>query len=105
MNANGLTYVSALKDSRLLGGLPMFRNLTSWNRWLVLLKSTEGLPLSMEEERIFCQHTGRSRYAPPAGGFREVVCIVGRQAGKDRIASVVQVVEAIRAEREGDSSD
>jgi hypothetical protein len=96
--------VDALQDPRLFGELPVFRALTSWARWLVFLKAIYGLPLGAEECRVFCQHTGRSRYAPPPGGFREAAMIVGRQSGKTRIAAMLAAYEAIRASRESDGT-
>src|ERR1044072_5886343 len=100
-----LPYHSALTDPRLLGALPAFRDLSTWSRWIVFLKALEGLPLDAAERSIFCHHTGRTCYAPPPGGFREAAAIVGRQAGKDRIGSVIQVVDAIRGQREPDGTD
>ena len=91
-----------------------FRNLNSWRTWLVFLAAFYGLPLSdlqpfgmTEDEALatFRKHTGRTTYGPPAGGYREAGAIVGRQAGKDRIGSVVQAFEAITASAEADGTD
>jgi hypothetical protein len=107
----GITVIEALADPRLLGALPAFRHLDTWRVWLVFLAALYGLPFiatrcaKMSEDEaleIFCRHTGRSRYAPPPGGFREAAAIVGRQAGKDRIASVVQAYEAVFGGRDAD---
>ena len=72
---------------------------------VVFLKAVYGLPLSATEERLFCEHTGRSRYHPPDGGFPESAAIVGRQAGKDRIGSAIQSYEAISAEAQADGTE
>ena len=37
--------VEALHDPTSLGGLPAFRDLTSWRAWVVFLKAVYGLPL------------------------------------------------------------
>ena len=98
-----LSIIEALADRLLFGAMPAFRDLSTWRSWLVFLAGVYGLPLSVlrgvglrerEAEQIFCRHTGRSAYAPPPGGYREAAAIVGRQAGKDSVGSVVQDYEA-----------
>ena len=105
-----MTILEALADPQLFGGLHVFRNLNSWRTWLVFLAAFYGLPLSdlqpfgLTEDvalATFRKHTGRTTYSPPAGGYREAAAIVGRQAGKDRIGSVVQAFEAITASARG----
>ena len=49
-------------------------------------------------EKFFCDCSGRPRYASPPGGWREVVCIVGRQAGKTRFGSKVVSYEGALSE-------
>ena len=100
-----LTIVDALADPRLFGTLPAFRDLTSWSRWLVFLRALCGLPLGTGDEAVFCEHTGRSKYDPPPGGWREAAAIVGRQSGKSRIASTIAAFEAMLAEAEPDGTD
>ena len=100
-----ITIIEALEDRRLLGAVPCFQNLSTWTRWLVFVKAVYGLPLSSEEEVLFCQHTGRAKYAPPEGGYLEAAAIVGRQAGKDRIGSLIQDFEAISANPELDGTE
>jgi hypothetical protein len=100
-----MTFAEALADHRLLGALPAFRDLSSWGRWRVFAKAMYGEPLTPEEETVFRQHTGRSRYAPPVGGWKEVVCIVGRQSGKSRVAASLADYAAITAEPEADGTD
>lgn len=100
-----LTILDALEDRNLFGGLPAFRDLSTWKTWLVFLKATYGLPLDAWEQERFHKHTGRSVYDPPEGGYPEVVCIVGRQSGKTRAASTIAAFEAVIAEREPDRSE
>lgn len=103
--AHELTIVEALEDPGLLGGLPAFRDLATWGPWLTFLRAVYGLPMKATDIELFKRHTGRSRYEPPAGGFPEVVCVVGRQSGKTRIASTIAAFEAMLAEREPDRSE
>lgn len=100
-----LTVVGALRDPALLGGLPAFRNLETWRLWLIFLKAWDGLPLDDDEERIFCKYTGRTRYAPPVGGYRRGIVISGRQSGKTQMAGAVTDTEALGATREPDGAD
>ncbi len=64
----------------------------SWDRWIVLLTATFGLPLSDAELAVFEQLTGRT-YAPSSAGLRirEAWFIIGRRAGKSMIAALVAV--------------
>lgn len=100
-----LSILDALNDAALLGGLPVFRDLSTWRAWLTFLRAAYGLPLSGDELELFRRHTGRTGYAPPPGGFPEVVCIVGRQSGKTRIAATIAAFEAVLAEREPDRTE
>lgn len=100
-----LSIIEALKDRNLFGGLPAFRDLSTWCPWLVFLRAAYGLPLDRDDLDLFKRHTGRTKYDPPAGGYPEVCCIVGRQSGKTRIASTIAAYEAVLAEREPDRSE
>ena len=51
------TIIDVLQDSRLLGSLPCFTDLSTWANWLAFLKAVYGLPMSRKEEKAFCQHT------------------------------------------------
>jgi len=77
--------------------LPAFRDLSTWTAWLAFLAATYGLPLDPDGLEVFRQHTGRSEYNPPPGGWSEVVCIVGCQSGKSRIAATIADFEALTA--------
>jgi hypothetical protein len=100
-----VTIVSALQDPLWLGALPAFRDLRSWSRWLVFLKAAYGLPLTADEHAIFTHHTGRASYAPPPGGWREAVAVVGRQSGKTRIAAALATFEAVTTRPEPDRTE
>jgi hypothetical protein len=90
--------VDALRAPLLFGGHPAFRDLATWSAWVVFLRACYGLPLEPGELEIFKRHTGRPTYDPPAGGWREVVAIVGRQSGKSRVAALLASFEAALAE-------
>jgi hypothetical protein len=100
-----LTIIDALEDRALFGGLPAFRDLSTWSPWLTVHRATYGLPLSPDELETFRRFTGRTVYDPPAGGFPEVVIITGRQSGKSRAASTIAAYEAVLAEREPDRTE
>jgi hypothetical protein len=89
--------VDALQDRSLFGASPIFADLTTWNPWLVFLSAVYGLPLDPEGVDLFKRCTGRSTYDPPEGGWPEVACIVGRQAGKTRVASLLVSYESALA--------
>jgi hypothetical protein len=75
----------SLRDRRLLGGLPCFRDLSTFAAWLVFVRAVEGLPLTDTDLKVFQRHTGRQ--APRAGGYPEAVAVVGVQSGKSRLAA------------------
>lgn len=104
-NSHALSILEAIEDRNLFGGLPAFRDLATWRPWLVFLRAAYGEPLDRDGLELFKRHTGRTTYAPPKGGFPEVVCIVGRQSGKTRIASTIAAYEAVLADREPDRSE
>ncbi|HVO69479.1 MAG TPA: terminase large subunit, partial [Aggregatilineaceae bacterium] len=103
--SHDFTIVETLRDPNLFGGLPAFRDLSSWSNWVVLLKAIFALPLTSAETETFTKHTGRSTYDPPPGGWQEIACIVGRQSGKSRIASLIAAFEAMTATPEADRTD
>jgi hypothetical protein len=89
------TIVEALENPRLLGGLPEFRDLTSWRRWMTILKAVYGLALDPEEHRWLQAHTGRETFDP--AGYWTLLVSVGRQAGKSTIIAAVADYEAVFA--------
>src|SRR5512143_2515239 len=100
-----MTIIEFLQDPSLFGGLPGFTNLSTWRPWLTFLSALYGLPLPPEEAERFCRHTGRPAYEPPRGGWKEAVCIVGRQSGKSRIAALVASYEAVMASEQLDRTE
>jgi len=83
----------------------VFKDLATWRAWLVFLRAAYGLPLSDDDRACFQRHTGRTEYRPPPGGWPEVVCVVGRQSGKTRIAATVAAFEAATAAQESDGTE
>jgi hypothetical protein len=90
-----MTILDAIRDRQLLGGLRALRDHSTWQAWLTFLGAVYGLPLTSEEITRFLHHTGRTRYQPPQGGWKEVVCITGRQSGKSQVAGILAAFEAI----------
>src|SRR5262249_8480859 len=84
-----ITVVHSLRDKRLFGALPVFKDLTSWSAWIVWLKSVFALPMDADEIAIFRECTGRS--VPPKEEPQEVFTIVGRRGGKSFIAALTAV--------------
>lgn len=99
------TILDALSDPNLFGGMSTFRDLSTWRSWLVFLRAAYGLPIEGEDMELFRRCTGRTVYDPPLGGYPEVVCIVGRQSGKTRIAALIASFEALISQREGDNTE
>lgn len=109
-----MTILDALRDRELFGRLPAFQDLSTWRAWLVFLAAVYGHPFEALEAvgisksdalALFRKHTGRTRYDPPAGGYCEAAAVVGRQAGKDRIAALDQGYAAITAKPEPDGTE
>lgn len=100
-----MTIIDALTDKHLFGALSVFKDLATWRAWLVFLRVAYGLPLHADDLAIFGRHTGRTTYDPPPGGWPEVVCVVGRQSGKTRIAATVAAFEAATAAQEADGTE
>jgi hypothetical protein len=77
----------SLRDPRLLGGLPCFRDLSTFAAWLVFVRAIYGLPMHDDDVKLFRRHTGRTE--PRTGGYPEAVAVVGVQSGKTRIAGAL----------------
>ncbi len=101
-----MTILDALRDPQLLGGLPKFRDLSTWTGWLVFIAAVYGLPFSdlgvfglteVEALTRWTTHTGRTVYSPPAGGFPEAFCICGVQSGKSTTIGALATYEAATA--------
>jgi hypothetical protein len=88
---SSMTIDRALADRRLLGaGLG---DLGSWATWLVVLKSSFGLPLDDAERSTFRRIAGDR--APPAKRVRELWAVVARRSGKSRMAAALAVFLAL----------
>lgn len=92
-----ISIIDALADPKLFGALPVFRDLGPWRNWAVILKAIYGLALDPEELKLFAKLTGRTKPLPE--GFREVLLVVGRRAGKSQIAALIGLFEAITARK------
>ena len=86
------TILQAISDARLFK--PLGLTGPSWKAWRTVLAAIYGLPLNAEAREWFCAHTGRSRYTPPPGGWKETAIITGRQSGKTQIAALIASYEA-----------
>src|SRR5215470_1721435 len=82
----------ALSDRRLLGAA-LDSDLASWQTWLAVLRSAFGLPLSDLELETFRKVAGDR--APPSQRVRELWCVIGRRAGKSRMAAALAVFFAL----------
>src|SRR5262249_4989637 len=85
------TIDQALVDRRLLGAA--LGDLGSWSSWLVVLKAAFGLPLDDVERATFAKIAGDR--PPPGKRVRELWCVVGRRAGKSRMAAAFVVFLAL----------
>jgi len=81
----------ALTDLRLLGGA--LGDLSPWSLWLVVLKAAFGLPLEDAERATFRKVAGDR--PPPGKRVRELWAVVGRRAGKSRMAAALAVFLAL----------
>jgi hypothetical protein len=91
-----MTIIEAIKSKRVFGTLPMFKDLSTWENWLVCLKAAFALPMDDEELAIYRRYTGREN--PPAAPFKELWFIVGRRGGKSFMAALVSVFLAVFVE-------
>src|SRR5579863_10040176 len=79
-----LSIVDAIGDGSLFA--PHFRDLATWQSWIVLAKALFGLQLNNVERAILTACACREA---PADGVRESWMIVGRRGGKSRFLAVV----------------
>jgi hypothetical protein len=80
----------ALRDPALLGSA--LGDLASWQTWLSVLRAAFGLDLTDEQLQVFGAVTGNRK--PPSQRVRELWAIVGRRAGKSKIAAALAVFQA-----------
>jgi hypothetical protein len=81
----------ALRDESLLGAA--LGDPKTWTTWLAVLCAAFGLPLDAEQLEIFFAVAGGR--APPTQRVRELWAIIGRRAGKSRVAAAIAVFLAI----------
>jgi hypothetical protein len=92
-----LTIVDAIKDENLF--LPFFNDdLSSWQRWLVVLKAIEGIKIKSDWGRkIIKEVTGRDADKLNPEGYQTSLILTGRRSGKSRIAAVISAYYAALA--------
>ena len=78
-------------DKHLLGAA--LGDPATWATWLVVLRAAFGLTLDEAEERIFTDIAGGRK--PPISRVRELWAVVGRRAGKSRMAAAVACYQAL----------
>jgi hypothetical protein len=79
--------VDAFSDPQLFGSF--FTPAESWARWLTVLKSLFGLPLTEAERDLFTRCTGRT--VPFSAAVTEAWLLCGRRSGKSRILALIAV--------------
>lgn len=72
---------------------PLFRDLRTWNSWLIFLKALFALPMERKDRKLFRACTNRARI--PKQPFKEAYVIAGRRSGKSYISSIVAVFLAV----------
>jgi Phage Terminase len=87
-----VTIIDAIQHKQLLGSLPAFQSLDTWQSWLIWLKAIHALPMDDDELSIYRECTGRT--APPTVPPTEVYTICGRRGGKSFISSLVAAYTA-----------
>jgi len=85
--------LEAIRDPNLLGASLALATEETWAPWRTFLATSYGLPMGREAIALYRRATGRD-VLPPEEGFRETVCVVGRQAGKTRIGALIAAFEA-----------
>ncbi len=82
-----MTILDAVRDPILFK--PLFRDLSSWKSWMVVLQAIFGLEMTEEERALFTTLTGRE--TAPNEQAEEAWLICGRRSGKSRMASLIAV--------------
>ncbi len=82
-----MNIIEAIQDPHLFKSL--FKDLETWQSWLVFLKALFALPMTREELALYQQCTGRQ--TPPKQQFREAWVPTGVRSGKSFIAALVAV--------------
>jgi Phage Terminase len=87
MSTPAIDIDQALRDPNLLGAV--LGNQASWQTWRAVLKAAFGLGLNRDEAHAFASVAGNR--APPQQRVRELWAVVGRRAGKSRMAAAIAV--------------
>jgi hypothetical protein len=82
-----VTILEAIHDPLLFR--PLFKDLATWNSWLIVLKAIFALPMDETDRTVFTSLTGRQ--TPPATQVRESWWVIGRRGGKSFIVGLVAV--------------
>ncbi len=89
--SNSPNIITAINDPELFK--PLFKDLSTWQAWITLLKALFGLEMDRKEKRLFKACTGRRK--PPQRPFRELWAIIGRRGGKSFTSAIVAVFLAL----------
>jgi phage terminase large subunit-like protein len=81
---------AALADRNLLGAT--LGGMASWSTWLSVLKASFADALSTRDREVFARVAGNR--SPPSRMVRELWAIVGRRAGKSRVAAAISAYVA-----------
>jgi hypothetical protein len=81
----------ALLDRRMLGAA--LDDLATWRVWAIVLKAAFAISLDAQERETFAAVAGGR--APPTRRVRELWAVIGRRAGKSRIAAAIAVYLAL----------
>ncbi|MBA7497178.1 hypothetical protein ES702_07789 [subsurface metagenome] len=83
--------IQACSDKRFF--LPSFRDISSWENWMIFLKILYGLPLEdRRSKRFFKKHTGLRSL--PNKQARECYVVAGRRSGKSFISAIIAVYQS-----------
>ncbi len=83
-----MTIIEAIQDSRLFK--PFFKDLGTWQAWLVYLRALFGLAQeSAADRQLLFDCTGLSE--APSRAARESYVVAGRRSGKSRISAMIAV--------------
>jgi hypothetical protein len=80
-----VTIIEAIQDPALFR--PLFKDLSTWATWLVVLKAIFGLRMDRTERTRFTSLTGRE--TPPTTQVEECWLVVGRRGGKSFIVAII----------------
>ena len=86
-----ISIIDAISDRNIFGEL--FKDINTWQNWLICLKAIFALPMNMDEFEIYKQFTGRKSI--PSEPFKEVFLIIGRRGGKSFISALIAVYLAV----------